>query len=157
MILIIPDELKDEFHTFLEVGLASVTAYPDAQLTQKEQCLISLLQDFLDKGYTIQFTGTCRYCGKSILWDGIRWKHALSPARHSPMPTGEPPIGTTGVCHYCGRNVAFKNLTMDHLVPLARGGRSTKDNLVPCCKACNTRKKSMLPLEWEEYVEKIKG
>jgi len=58
-----------------------------------------------------------------------------------------------GLCHYCGNQVAFKDLTMDHLVPLARGGRSTKDNLVPCCKNCNNRKKSMLPLEWEEYVE----
>jgi 5-methylcytosine-specific restriction endonuclease McrA len=59
-----------------------------------------------------------------------------------------------GLCHYCGNQVAFRDITMDHLVPLARGGRSTKDNLVPCCKACNNLKKSMLPLEWEEYLEK---
>jgi 5-methylcytosine-specific restriction endonuclease McrA len=43
---------------------------------------------------------------------------------------------------------------MDHLVPLARGGRSTKNNLVPSCKDCNNKKKNMLPLEWEEYLEK---
>lgn len=59
-----------------------------------------------------------------------------------------------GLCYYCGRKTTFKALTMDHLVPLARGGRSTKDNLVPSCKKCNNRKKSMLPLEWEEYLEK---
>lgn len=46
---------------------------------------------------------------------------------------------------------------MDHLVPLARGGRSTKENLVPSCKECNNLKKSMLPLEWEEYLEKLKN
>jgi 5-methylcytosine-specific restriction enzyme A len=62
----------------------------------------------------------------------------------------------SGLCHYCGGKVLFKDLTMDHLVPLARGGRSTKDNLVPSCKNCNTRKKGMLPLEWEEYLEKLK-
>ncbi len=45
---------------------------------------------------------------------------------------------------------------MDHIVPLARGGRSTKDNLVPCCKDCNTKKNSMMPLEWQEYLESIK-
>lgn len=61
---------------------------------------------------------------------------------------------SSGLCHYCGRKVAYKNITMDHLVPLARGGRSTKDNLVPSCKKCNNLKKSMLPLEWEEYQEK---
>lgn len=60
-----------------------------------------------------------------------------------------------GTCYYCRKKVGFKGLTMDHLVPLARGGRSTKDNLVPCCKECNNRKKSMLPLEWEEYIGKI--
>lgn len=60
----------------------------------------------------------------------------------------------SGLCHYCGQNVAFKDITMDHLVPLARGGRSTKDNLVPSCKACNNLKKNMLPLEWEVYLGK---
>ena len=57
-----------------------------------------------------------------------------------------------GVCYYCGSHVAHRELTMDHLVPLTRGGRSTKDNLVPCCKSCNTKKKSMLPVEWEDYI-----
>ena len=59
-----------------------------------------------------------------------------------------------GLCHYCGEKISFKDITMDHLVPLARGGRSTKDNLVPCCKDCNNLKKSMLPLEWEDYLER---
>jgi len=62
-----------------------------------------------------------------------------------------------GLCHYCGKHVPFKDITMDHLVPLARGGRSTKDNLVPSCKECNNLKRTMLPLEWEEYLEKLKN
>ena len=61
-----------------------------------------------------------------------------------------------GRCYYCAKDVPFKDITMDHLVPLARGGRSTKDNLVPSCKPCNNLKKSMMPLEWEEYLEKNK-
>ena len=61
----------------------------------------------------------------------------------------------SGKCYFCGKKTSFKNLTMDHLVPLSRGGRSTKDNLVPCCKNCNNKKKSMLPLEWEEYLENM--
>ncbi len=51
----------------------------------------------------------------------------------------------SGVCHYCGKNVGINKLTMDHVIPLARGGRSTKGNLVPCCKACNNAKKDALP------------
>jgi 5-methylcytosine-specific restriction endonuclease McrA len=56
----------------------------------------------------------------------------------------------SGICHYCGRKVGIKNLTMDHVIPLSRGGRSTKGNLVPCCKACNTAKKADLPRELED-------
>jgi 5-methylcytosine-specific restriction enzyme A len=60
-----------------------------------------------------------------------------------------------GVCHYCARAFPSAGLTMDHRVPLARGGRSTRSNCVPCCKECNTRKQSLLPLEWEEYLESL--
>ena len=63
---------------------------------------------------------------------------------------------SSGKCFYCGKQVAYKNITMDHIVPLGRGGKSTKDNLVPSCKQCNTNKKSMLPLEWQEYLEQLK-
>jgi len=63
---------------------------------------------------------------------------------------------SAGKCWYCGRKTAFKDLTMDHLVPLARGGKSSRENIVPSCKSCNTIKKSMLPLEWQEYLERKK-
>ena len=56
---------------------------------------------------------------------------------------------SAGRCHYCGRQVAPRELTMDHLVPLVRGGRSTKGNLVPACKDCNNSKKHHLAFEWE--------
>lgn len=55
----------------------------------------------------------------------------------------------TGICHYCGNKFPPQDLTMDHLVPLARGGRSTKGNLVPACKACNTNKRHQLVFEPE--------
>jgi 5-methylcytosine-specific restriction endonuclease McrA len=61
----------------------------------------------------------------------------------------------SGTCYYCGQKVGFANLTMDHIIPLSRGGRSTRDNLVPSCKECNTRKKGSLPVEWEEYLQAL--
>ncbi|MCI5143386.1 MAG: HNH endonuclease [Candidatus Electrothrix sp. ATG1] len=54
-----------------------------------------------------------------------------------------------GICHYCQEQFPVKELTMDHVIPLSRGGRSNKGNLVPCCKECNTKKKSELPPELE--------
>lgn len=64
---------------------------------------------------------------------------------------------SSGTCYYCRRKVGFRNLTMDHIIPLSRGGRSTKDNLVPCCKECNIRKKNSLPVEWDDYMESLEA
>ena len=41
---------------------------------------------------------------------------------------------------------------MDHVVPVIRGGRSSRSNVVPCCKECNNKKKHLLPVEWEAYL-----
>jgi len=60
-----------------------------------------------------------------------------------------------GECYYCGRMVGRENLTMDHVVPLIRGGRSRKGNLVAACKECNSKKKYLLPLEWEDYLKNL--
>ena len=60
-----------------------------------------------------------------------------------------------GRCYYCGAHVSPGNLTMDHLIPLIRGGRSTKNNIVAACKECNSRKKYLLPLEWETYLTSL--
>jgi len=60
-----------------------------------------------------------------------------------------------GLCYYCRRAVGVKALTMDHLVPLGRGGSSVRGNVVPACKDCNNRKKSLLPIEWQEYVDSL--
>ena len=62
---------------------------------------------------------------------------------------------STGICHYCGKKFSPKELTMDHVIPIARGGKSVKINLVPCCKECNTKKRQFLPLEWNEYMNSI--
>ena len=60
-----------------------------------------------------------------------------------------------GVCQYCKRPTPPKELTMDHIVPVSRGGKSTKGNVVPCCKECNNAKKQLLPMEWESYLKKF--
>lgn len=58
----------------------------------------------------------------------------------------------SGKCHYCKESFPPEELTMDHIVPLARGGTSSRGNVVPACKDCNSRKKYLLPIEWEEYM-----
>jgi 5-methylcytosine-specific restriction endonuclease McrA len=62
-----------------------------------------------------------------------------------------------GVCHWCGASFEPSELSMDHIVPIIRGGKSSRGNVVPACKECNSKKKHMLPMEWEEYVKNAKG
>ena len=52
-----------------------------------------------------------------------------------------------GICHYCGQKLPREELTMDHIVPVSRGGKSNKGNIVPCCKQCNSDKKYLTPVE----------
>jgi hypothetical protein len=45
-------------------------------------------------------------------------------------------------CQYCGKH--SRELTLDHVIPRSRGGQSTWENLVACCRACNGKKGSRL-------------
>jgi 5-methylcytosine-specific restriction endonuclease McrA len=62
-----------------------------------------------------------------------------------------------GRCGYCGRSTPPRELTMDHRVPLVRGGRSTRGNVVAACKACNNAKKYLVPVEWEAYLARLEA
>lgn len=50
-----------------------------------------------------------------------------------------------GLCVHCGERFPARELTMDHLVPIVRGGKSTRSNVVPSCRPCNTARKHSLP------------
>lgn len=39
-------------------------------------------------------------------------------------------------CQYCTDKLSNKSGTKDHVIPESRGGKSTWDNLVACCKKC---------------------
>ena len=50
-------------------------------------------------------------------------------------------------CQYCGTRISMGTGTRDHVQPLSRGGADTLDNVVACCKACNSRKDDRTPAE----------
>lgn len=60
-----------------------------------------------------------------------------------------------GNCRYCGEGFAPADLTMDHVVPVIRGGKSSRSNVVPCCKDCNNQKSHLVPVEWEAYLNRL--
>ena len=60
-----------------------------------------------------------------------------------------------GECHYCLAKVLPAELTLDHVVPVSRGGKSSKGNCVAACKECNSQKKQLTPVEWAGYLDRV--
>lgn len=50
-------------------------------------------------------------------------------------------------CTYCGCRP--DKLVMDHVIPLARGGRHAPGNITPACAKCNSTKAAMFLIEWK--------
>lgn len=55
-------------------------------------------------------------------------------------------------CFYCGKHIDYTNCTRDHYIPLIKGGSDTIENIVACCKSCNSKKRNMLP---EDFMNKL--
>lgn len=55
-------------------------------------------------------------------------------------------------CAYCGASA--HKMTMDHIVPKSRGGPSSFENCVACCRSCNTLKGSRTPNEAHMYLHR---
>ncbi len=61
-----------------------------------------------------------------------------------------------GLCYHCNERFHPSELTMDHLIPIARGGKSDRKNCVPSCKECNSKKgyKTRAEMAMEELEKK---
>lgn len=55
-----------------------------------------------------------------------------------------------GICHWCDRYMMAPSL--DHVVPLAEGGRDHLENTVAACEPCNSEKGRMSPDEWRRLL-----
>jgi len=61
-------------------------------------------------------------------------------------------------CQYCHRDLRLRlcEISIDHVVPIARGGLNTIDNVAPSCRPCNHQKRDRLVGEYVhvDLVEK---
>ena len=61
-------------------------------------------------------------------------------------------------CYLCGKKLSINcsqenTITLEHIVPLSRGGKNTKDNVAPACAVCNYAKRA---LTLEEFIAMAK-
>ena len=50
-------------------------------------------------------------------------------------------------CQYCGDRFDINELTFDHVIPVARGGKKSWENIVTACWRCNNKKSGGTPVE----------
>ena len=43
-------------------------------------------------------------------------------------------------CQYCGDKLSAPDLTFDHVTPVSHGGKTNWENVVTCCRPCNSKK-----------------
>ncbi len=79
--------------------------------------------------------------------DPVRLKRERERARELKQTNWWRTLVSKGTCNYCGKKFRASELTLDHVIPLARGGTSTRGNCVPACRACNTTKKLDTPVD----------
>jgi len=48
-------------------------------------------------------------------------------------------------CQYCGQRFPTQELTFDHVMPRSRGGKTSWENVVAACQACNLAKADQMP------------
>ncbi len=71
-------------------------------------------------------------------WWFIARRHRVLKREHTEEEWEEKKIAYDNKCAYCGTNEV--KLTKDHVIPVVKQGRDTIDNIVPCCKSCNSKK-----------------
>jgi 5-methylcytosine-specific restriction endonuclease McrA len=47
-------------------------------------------------------------------------------------------------CQYCSETFNSKELTIDHVIPISLGGKTSWNNCVTACSACNSKKGNKL-------------
>jgi 5-methylcytosine-specific restriction endonuclease McrA len=55
-------------------------------------------------------------------------------------------------CPYCGKQMSGKGKSLDHVVPIACGGKHSAFNVIVCCRSCNSAKGTLEMSEWIERV-----
>ncbi len=58
-------------------------------------------------------------------------------------------------CQYCHRELSPKEATLDHVVPRSQSGKTSWDNIVCACGACNRKKGGRTPKEARMKLAKV--
>ena len=85
-------------------------------------------------------------------------KVGISRRKASPGKKAKVFLKTDGRCAYCGISLNRRTgKTIDHITPLATGGKHDVKNLLPACKECNNQKSDLSLREFRKRLSRVSG
>lgn len=60
-----------------------------------------------------------------------------------------------GHCAYCGNKISYEEMQIDHIQPLALGGKDELSNMFPACRSCNKYKSTYTVEKFRKALERI--
>jgi len=130
---------------FKDAGLSEVYIAKELKITP-----MSVRQKFLVTGFINLTKEECDHFG--VL-------HHTSPMKQKRRSLIPPAVRVKvldsyyGRCGYCG--IIPKVLEIDHVKPFSKGGSDRIENLMPCCRKCNTAKGKLTLTRFRETKYKF--
>jgi 5-methylcytosine-specific restriction endonuclease McrA len=84
-----------------------------------------------------------KHLRRAVERDGLSWSQLRDWKASQPK-----------ACHWCGKSCA-KSYVVDHIQPLAKGGKHEAHNLAISCRSCNARKSAKDPIEFAQSIGKL--
>jgi hypothetical protein len=78
----------------------------------------------------IQTEPVCRYCGIMLISEDEKTEIVEILEKAGELPPDNQPVDF----------IDFGDATVDHIIPVSMGGTDEIENLVPCCRVCNSKK-----------------
>lgn len=127
----------------------------------EEKLLIDFPKNGKDKEGMTRYRNDCKTC-YNVTRKLTKQKAVTKFLNNTKKRTGE--VGTytrvdwrdvmvhfKGCCAYCWKGqTRSSRLTRDHVVPVKNGGDTSRKNIVPACKTCNSSKGD---LDWAEWLK----
>jgi 5-methylcytosine-specific restriction endonuclease McrA len=119
-------------------------SYEAIQIVPAKRAIILLCKEVAD---TIQDRGRDVYPGMPFPSVVKLRKYRNIPNRVQILNRKNVYVRDRYTCQYCGQKFTPGELTLDHVLPSSKGGKSTWQNLVACCRKCNRKKADRTPEE----------
>lgn len=120
--------------------------------------------DFYRESYTNARTNQCKECinikrrvqrgkakhGKFVSKEKVR---AMEEVNYQLTDWRDAMLHFHGSCAFCGKpegRAKADKLDRDHLIPLSKGGKAVRNNIIPACRKCNRGRGNK---DWREWFK----